>query len=159
MQMATRLALVLVAASSVLSMVVLDAGPAGASTITNGSIVPDSVVPIDSYTPDSPFSSGQVVSVVVPANSVFAPGVQISIVECAAPDGVLPTMPSQCDGETLEADTILTASNGSIDYTDAGVDAGFTIYALPDTDPSTLGEASTSTPVCESDRGVRALRR
>ena len=57
--------------------------------------------------------------------------------------------PSQCDPETIEADTILAASDGSIDYTDTGVDAGYTVYALPDTDPATLAESPTGTPVCD----------
>ena len=135
-----------VAVTSLAFLLVSATEPAGANTLTNGSSVPDSVVPIGTFTSDTPFSSGQVVSVVVPANSVFASGSSIKILECADPGGVLPTTPSQCDGRTIQGDTIFAASDGSIDYTDAGPDSGYTIYALPDA--FGLAEPSSSTPVC-----------
>jgi hypothetical protein len=113
--------------------------------LTNGSTVPDSVVPIGTVTPNTPFSSGQVVSVVVPANSVLTPGVGIKMVECPAPDGVVSTAPSQCDGLTLQSDTVTAGSDGSIDYTDAPPFQGYTIYALPDPN---IGDSGTG-PVCD----------
>ena len=71
-QAARRVAIVVasVSAASAFSIAML-AGPAGAATPTEGSIVPNSAVPIGSFTAGTPFSSGQGIDVVVPANSVF----------------------------------------------------------------------------------------
>jgi hypothetical protein len=110
-----------------------------------GSEVPSSVIPIGASTP-GPFASGQVVEVKIPANPTFAAGAGINIVECAAPAGVAPTDPSQCDGLTLQPDTILAAADGSVDYTVTGSTSGFTMFALPDT--TLLGESAAGTPVC-----------
>ncbi len=120
------------------------AGSANASEPVAGTEVPGSAVPIGSFTADTPFSSGQVISVVIPANSTFTAGAGISIEECAAPGGVVPTQPSDCDGITHQGDTVTAGSDGSVDYTDTPPDSGYTIYAIPD--PS-IGDTGTA-PVC-----------
>jgi hypothetical protein len=127
-------------------LLALLAGPAAATGPPASSEVPDSAVPIGSVTP-GPFSSGQVISVLIPANSVFTPEAGIFIEECAAPGGAAPTDPSQCDGETVQGDTILAGSDGSVDYTAVtNKTSGYTIYALPDL--TTLGESPSGVPVC-----------
>src|SRR5579863_10696356 len=77
------------------------AGPAGAA-LSNGSQVPGSAVPLTPFTGGTPFSSGQGIDVSIPANSVLSPGAQINILECAAPNGVLPTSEATCDGNTIQ---------------------------------------------------------
>src|SRR5271170_2757470 len=89
--------------------------PAGATTPTNGSVVPNSAVPVGSSTP-GPFSSGQNINVVVPANSVFNSTTNINVVECSAPGGVVPTDPSACDGNTINGPTLKANSDGSINF-------------------------------------------
>jgi len=119
------------------------ATPAFASGPPASSEVPNSAVPIGPVSP-GPFSSGQVISVVIPANSTFSPGAGINIEECAAPGGVAPTVPSACDGITIQGDTVTAGADGSVDYTDTPPDSGYTIYAIPD--PS-IGDTGTA-PVC-----------
>ena len=111
--------------------------PAGAA-VTSGSTVPNAAQATGSFTPGTPFSSGQVISVVVPANSAFAgSNSNINVVECSAPNGVIPTDPSNCDGNTIQGDTILPNADGSFSY------SSYTVYALPD-----LNFESTGGPVC-----------
>jgi hypothetical protein len=110
---------------------------------TEGSQVPGSAIPLtgSTYTKGAPFSSGQTIQVDIPANSVFASGAGINILECGlGTGGALPTSPSQCDGNTIQGSTITAASNGGFDYTQ------YTIYALPDS--ISLGETADHTPVC-----------
>jgi hypothetical protein len=138
-----RLGPVAVAAAMGTVAVLSFAAPAFASGPANGSQVPGSAVPIGSYTPGTPFSSGQTISVQIPANSDFKPGVNIKILECADPGGLpanLPTDLSTCDGNTIDGDTILANSDGSVSYD------SYTVYALPDA--ISLGEPSNQTPVC-----------
>jgi hypothetical protein len=120
---------------------------AGAS----GSQVPDSAVPLGSYTPGTPFSSGQIIKVVIPANSVLPPDGFASIYECADPGGLpandpTPTSADQCDPESIQADTVQIQSDGSVDYEDYGV------LSLPNTDtgPNGLGESPGGTPICDT---------
>jgi hypothetical protein len=110
--------------------IVMFAGPAGAAAPTQGSIVPNSAVPVGSVTP-GPFSSGQGIDVVVPANSVFNSNQDINILECAAPNGIPPTSPSACDGNTINGDTLSPNADGSLDY-QAFAQTLYTVYALPD---------------------------
>ena len=64
----------------------------GATEPASGSIVPGSAVAVAPFTADTPFSSGQNINVVIPANSAFAGSTtNVNIVECAAPNGVPPT--------------------------------------------------------------------
>jgi hypothetical protein len=100
---------------------------AGATGPASGSIVPGSAQAVAPFTANTPFSSGQNINVVIPANSAFAgSNSNINIVECAAPDGVPPTDTSACDGNTIQGNTILPNSDGSFTYT------GYELFALPD---------------------------
>ena len=91
---------------------------------------------------DTPYSSGQVVSVNVAANptldqaSLIAAGFPsgadpIKLVECADPNGLvanLPTKPSQCEAQTIDSN-VTAAPNGSITLNGTN---GYTVLALPD---------------------------
>jgi Bacterial Ig-like domain (group 1) len=103
---------------------------AGAAGPTQGQIVPNSAMALGTFTP-GPFSSGQAIDVVVPANSLFTSNEDINILECAAPDGVPPTDPSACDGNTIQGDSLSPNADGSIDY-QAFSQTTYTVYALPD---------------------------
>jgi len=113
------------------------AGTAGAAS--SGDQI-GSAVPTTTFTPGTPFSSGQTLEVKIPANAVLPQSQNIVIVECAAPNGVLPSLTSACDTNTVQGDTIQPNTDGSIDY------HTFTIYALPDT--FSLGESVSGTPKC-----------
>jgi hypothetical protein len=110
-----------------------------------GTEVPGSALPIGTVTTGTPFSSGQVIQVQVPANPVLTPGAGIIVVECAAPGGAVPTQPSDCDGNTIQGDTIFAGADGSVSYTNVAPDHGYTVYSLPN---SALGESSGGTPAC-----------
>ena len=101
----------------------------------------NSVLCVGSCTAGTPYSSGQQVEVTLPASS-FPPGdvgQHVNIVECAAPGGTVPTDPATCDGLTIQGDTILIGSDGSVDYDN------YNVYALPDPD---IGDTGT-TPKCD----------
>jgi hypothetical protein len=130
------------------------AGPAGAAAPTEGSIVPNSAVAQGTVTPGTPFSSGQAIDVVVPANGVFTSTTQnINILECAAPNGVVPTSPTACDGETINGNTLNANSDGSLDY-EAFTGSLYNVYALPD--KLALGEGSSG-PVCGSTSATECI--
>jgi Bacterial Ig-like domain (group 1) len=97
-------------------------------------------VPVAPFAAGNPFSSGQPINVVVPTNSIFLPTSGINIVECAAPGGVDPTLPAECDGNTINVGTILPNSDGSFTFT------GYPIYALPDS--ISLGEGASNAVTC-----------
>jgi hypothetical protein len=124
------------------------AAPAFASGPRASTKVPGSAVPIGKYTSGTPFSSGQVIAVKIPPNSTLTPGAGIKILECSAPGGAVPTDPSQCDGETVQGDTVLVNKDGSVDYTHTRIDSGYTVYALPDF--HSLGESKHGLPVCNA---------
>jgi hypothetical protein len=128
--------------------VALVSTPAFASGPPASSKVPRATVPIGKFTAGTPFSSGQVIEVKIPANSKLTPGAGIKIVECAAPHGVVPTDPSECDGTTIQGDTVLVKSDGSVDYTRTSTSSGYTVYALPDV--RSLGERPAGQPVCNA---------
>ena len=111
-----------------------------ASGPANGTEVAGSDVPIGTHTAGTPFSSGQNIEVTIPANSNLTPDAGVNIVECAAPGGAVPTMPSECDGNTIQGATVLVNSDGSVTL------SGYTVYALPDS--ISLGEPASTTPVC-----------
>jgi hypothetical protein len=118
------------------------AGPAGAATPTEGAIVPNSAVPLGSVTP-GPFSSGQGIDVVVPANTIFSSTQNILIVECSAPNGVIPALPSACNGDTINGNSVEPNTDGSIDY-QAETSSPYQVFATPD---ANIGDTSTS-PKC-----------
>jgi hypothetical protein len=113
--------------------------PSGATTPASGSTISTAAQCAETCTP-GPFDSGQNINIVVPANSAFASpdnNSGINIVECSAPNGVVPTQISACDGNTLQ-NFVGVNADGSFTYND------YTVYALPDS--TSLGE-TTSNPV------------
>ncbi len=122
--------------------------PAGASP-ASGDIVPNSAVPQGSVTAGTPFDSGQIITVNIPANSAFAGSFNaIKVVECSAPNGVVPTNTTACDGNTIQGDTVLPAADGSFSY------GNYTVYALPDA--ISLGEGSSG-PKCGSTSATECI--
>ncbi len=96
-------------------------------------------------TSDTPYSSGQVISVSVAANSTLAGDSSVEVWECSDLDGSSANLPTSaannCDGNTTIKVTAINA--------DGSVPAfNYTIYALPDS--YLFGESSTSLPVCGS---------
>jgi hypothetical protein len=141
-------------AASAFSIAML-AGPAGAAAPTEGSIVPNSAVPQSPFSAGAPFDSGQNIDVVVPANSVFQSATQnVNILECAAPNGVPPTSSAQCDGNTINGNTMTPNADGSLDY-QASTGSLYTVYALPD--KKNLGEGPTSQPVCGTTLATQCI--
>jgi hypothetical protein len=134
-------------AALIAAAVVVFAAPAfAASGPPAGTKVPGATVPIGNYSAGAPFSSGQVIEVKIPPNSTLTPGAGIRIVECAAPHGQVPTQPSQCDGETIQGNTVLVNPDGSVDYKRSATSSGYTVYAVPNA--YSLGEPPDSVPVC-----------
>ena len=125
--------------------VVAPAGAIGGS----GSIVPGATVPQSPFTANTPFASGQNVDIAIPANSVLPPAINLQIVECSAPLGVLPTNDTTCDGETIQGASIHPNADGSVDL-NTQTHSLFTMYALPDLPQ--LGESS-SPATCDLNDG------
>jgi hypothetical protein len=116
--------------------------PAGAAGPASGSIVPGSAQCSASCGAGVPFDSGQLINVVIPANSAFAAPDNtsaINIVECAAPNGVVPTNPIACDGNTIQGPTVVALADGSFTL------QNYQAFALPDS--VSLGEGSGG-PIC-----------
>jgi hypothetical protein len=99
-----------VASAGVLAM----AGTAGAAGL-------GTVSPIGTVTAGTPFSSGQTVKVTVAPGTLtstggqFEPGVNITLIECSAPNGVVPSPFSltDCDpGDTQSGDSIIPTGGG-----------------------------------------------
>ncbi len=131
-----------------LAFAVPAAVPAGATTAcsNSGDQCLTAAQPSGTYTAGTPFDSGQNINVVVPANNTFSStdGLgnntsNINVLECAAPNGVIPTNTAACDGNTIQGPTVLPNPDGSFTLT------GYTVYALPDS--ISLGEGSGG-PVC-----------
>ena len=123
-------------AAGLISSVALVA-PASAAS---GDIVPGATVPQSPFTANTPFASGQNIDIAIPANSVLPPAINLQIVECSAPGGVLPTNDTTCDGETIQGASIHPRTDGSVDL-HAQTNSLFTMYALPDLPQ--LGESSS----------------
>ena len=114
---------------------------AGATGPGSGSVVSGVFQPQSPFTAGIPFASGQLINVTVPTNETFSSDdglsnntEKINILECAAPDGVVPTQTSSCDGNTIQGNTILPATDGSFTYDN------YQLYALPDS--ISLGESA-----------------
>lgn len=124
------------AAAGTFAALAFAASPAGAAEPSSGDVVPNTAQPQGSFTP-GPFDSGQTINVVVPANNAFAGATHtgINILMCSAPNGVVPTSPSACDGNTIQGDTIFPNADGSFSY------GNYQVFALPDS--QTLGEGSS----------------
>jgi MYXO-CTERM domain-containing protein len=128
------------------SALIMFSGSAGAIG-GSGSIVPNSAVAQAPFTAGTPFSSGQGVNIVIPANTVLTPGANILILECAAPGGVLPVDSSSCDGNTTNGPSEQVNADGSINFLN---DTGtlYTLYALPNL--HSLGEQTNHLPICNT---------
>jgi protocatechuate 3,4-dioxygenase beta subunit len=105
---------------------------------TNGSTVLGAAAAVTPFTPATPFSSGQNINVVVPANSIFSANTNVNIVECAAPGGVVPTDPAACDGNTINGPTLKPNTDGSINF-QTKTSTLYQVFALPD---ANLGETA-----------------
>ena len=122
------------------------ASPAGAASSPQNGTELATAQPQGTFTAGTPFDSGQLIDVSAPANTVFDGSAYnnnttaIKILECAAPNGVIPTSTSACDGNTIATD--FPATDGSFDMTnDSG---GYKVFYLPD---SNIGD-SPSGPKC-----------
>jgi|GEM_PF-4455993 len=116
-----------------------------ANALGSGSTIPTAIVPSGAFNPGTPYSSGQQVDIVIPANTVLTPTAEdVNIVECSAPGGAVPTDPSQCQGDTIQGASIHPRPDGSLDL-QAQTHSLYELFALPDF--VTLGE--TSGPVCD----------
>jgi hypothetical protein len=144
-QAARRVAITLaaVSAAGAFSLATLTS-PAGATTPTEGASGPYAVA-VSPFTAGDAYSSGQTINVIVPANSLFVSTSNVNIVECAAPSGVLPTVPAECDGNTIQGETILPNTDGDINLQTQGYGL-YPVYALPDM--ISLGESSSSAVTC-----------
>src|ERR1700722_196356 len=111
-------------------------------------------VAVAPFTANTPFSSGQKINVVVPANSLFISTSNVNIVECAAPNGVLPTLPLDCDGNTIQGPTILPNTDGSINLQTQNYGL-YQVFALPDS--ITLGETATNQVVCGNSAATECV--
>jgi hypothetical protein len=90
------------------------------------------------------FHDGQVVKVSMGANKTFVPYTRINILECANPGGTtanLPTRYIQCDGNTIQGDSIIVKPNGSF------AESAYTVFKLPSRQ---LGESPAYIPVCDA---------
>jgi hypothetical protein len=104
---------------------------AGAAPPSQGSQVQGAAAAVGSFTTGEPFASGQNINVVVPANSVFNSNTGIQVVECSAPNSVIPTDPAACDGSTVNGPSLFPNGDGSVDY-HAFTGQNYPVYALPD---------------------------
>ncbi len=90
------------------------------------------------------FHDGQTIKVSMGPNKIFVPYSLINILECADPGGTvanLPTQYIQCDGNTIQGDSVIIQPNGSFSESD------YTVYKLPS---RALGEGPTYIPVCDT---------
>ena len=66
--------------------------------------------------PSNGYTSGEKISISVAANHYFVPFSSIKVIQCADPGGktsVLPKSVLTCDGNTVQANTIIPARDGS----------------------------------------------
>jgi hypothetical protein len=125
-------------------------GPASADSLSNGTV---SINTTGTVTSGTPYSSGQLVNVVVSANSTlsltnlesagYTGEPAMKAVECDDPGGLVGNLPAtptgNCDGQTILSTSAVSA-NGSFTI------SGYTIYWLPDN--ATFGEGPTNLPTC-----------
>jgi hypothetical protein len=96
-----------------------------------------STAPAVTLTPAGPYVDQQTITVSVGPNDLFPPNQSVKIIECA----VGATSDAQCDGNTQNADTIVSAADGSFSY-----DA-MQVWVLPN---AALGEPAGNHPVCNA---------
>jgi hypothetical protein len=127
-------------------------GPAGAAAPTQGQSVPNSAQPVGTFTAGTPFSSGQGINIVVPANSLFVSNSNVNILECSAPNGVIPTSPTACNGDTIQGPSVAPNADGSINYQNA-TGSLYPVYFTPD---SSIGD-TTSSPKCGNTAATECI--
>jgi hypothetical protein len=101
-----------------------------------------SAPPTLDVSPHGNFSDGQAISIAVGPNAYFTTHSRVIILECADPGGLAANLPKDdtaCDGNTVQASTILVSGDGGFS------DASYTVYLLPSV---TLGEQSNFKPIC-----------
>jgi hypothetical protein len=126
-----------IGATSAIGVLALS-GAAGADLTTNQQI--QAAVPQTPFTPGTPFSSGQQITVSVPANTLLPHATNIHIVQCeAGPGGAPPTGTPVCDVLTQYPNTAVVNGDGSLNITD------FDVFALPSL---ALGETGSNPTVC-----------
>ncbi len=147
-------ALAATAAVGTLSLVAFGS-PAGADTsCTNSGDQCLNAAQPTTTVPPGPFDSGQNIKFVIPANNAFAgSSAGIQIVECMAPNGVIPTDTSTCDGNTINGSTILPTADGS--FTFPPNKKHYAVYALPDS--IKLGESSSSPVTCGNTAATECI--
>jgi hypothetical protein len=128
------------AAAGTITMLAISAAPAGAACATVGACTTPaiSMVPIGTVAPNTPFSSGQQITLVAPKGTFPSTGGQPATIEaeqCSDPGLTASEPPNSntCDGNT---EVVGTAN------ADGSADIPFTIYSLPDF--TSLGETSSS---------------
>jgi hypothetical protein len=98
--------------------------------------------PALSMTP-GPYHEGQLINLSVGPNHYFTPYSRIIIIECADPGGKAKNLPRSvltCDGNTVQANSVLVQPNGSFS------EHRYQVYSLPNA--SQLGETSDTRPIC-----------
>lgn len=155
-QAGRRVAISIAAAAAVGAFpVIAFAGTASATTpVPQSAVIDPTNAGNQTINPGTPFSSGQDVTVTVPANTSnggdgpLESDVNFTIYECSDPGGTAANLPqsvSSCDSNTALGTSSTTGDDGSVDYNN------YEIYSLPNTIPASsggLGEGSTHTPVC-----------
>jgi Bacterial Ig-like domain (group 1)/Invasin, domain 3 len=120
------------------SLVLAVTGVAHADLVTNQQIT--AAVAQTPFTTGLPFSSGQQITVSVPANTLLPHATNIHVLECVAgPGGVPPTGTPNCDVLTQFPDTAVVAADGSLHLTT------YNVFALPS---AALGETASNPTVC-----------
>jgi len=102
--------------------------------------------PTVGLSPGAPFHDGEAVTVSVGPNGLFTPHSRVNVLECADPGGTVANLPrdvSTCDGNSIQGNTVLVATNGSFSAAD------YTIYQLPS---PALGEQSNYQPDCNASQ-------
>ncbi len=134
-----------IAIASALSFVgVTSADAAGP---VSGDTIPGAAAAVSPFTAGIPFSSGQGINVVVPANSIFVSNLGLNVVECTTlPGNLPPTDTASCDGLTINGNPLFPNNDGSVNFkTNTGTT--YPIYALPDS--HSLGEGPGG-PTCST---------
>ena len=98
-------------------------------------------VPLITYAPSGPLSSGQLIEVRLSPNNLFEPGTSLTIEECAAPGHQGDDRREQCDSRTRQQGHLVAGAKGTLDYPD------YPVYALPDA--FSLHESPNHRPVCD----------
>ena len=109
-----------------------------------GGTTPSGVSLTITPSPSSGYTNGEKISISVAANHYFAPFSSIKVIQCADPGGKpsgLPKSVLTCDGNTVQANTISPARDGSF------TEHNYVVYKLPD---ANFGEVPSGMPVCNA---------